>query len=106
MTGVVRMTALSALPTLKSHMRISGPIPGVLYVILGAQAKRDPDSPDAGIRHRSPGFRGSFRPSRLQQLDRYPVGRTHERHMSIARRAIDGDTAIHQPLARLIDIVD
>src|SRR5579871_1923990 len=42
----------------------------------------------------------------LQQLDRDSVGRTNESHVPVARRAIDGNAAIHQLLANRVDIVD
>ena len=34
------------------------------------------------------------------------VGRAHERHVAVARRAVDGDAALHQLLAGRIDIGD
>ena len=35
-----------------------------------------------------------------------PSGRFHERHVTVARRAVDGDASVHQALAGGVDIVD
>lgn len=42
----------------------------------------------------------------LQKFDRDAVGCADKGHMAIARRAVDGDTCIHQPLAGRVNIVD
>ncbi len=42
----------------------------------------------------------------LQQFDRDAVRRTDKGHMAIARRTVDGDACVHQPLAGRINIVD
>ena len=34
------------------------------------------------------------------------IGRADERHLAVARRTIDGDAELHQPVAGRIDIVD
>src|SRR5215211_9155406 len=34
------------------------------------------------------------------------VGRAYERHGAVARRAVDGDTRLHQLLAQGIDVID
>src|SRR6185312_13347124 len=63
-------------------------------------------SPLPGVRHRGPGFLGRLRLALLQKLDRMLVGRTHERHVAVARRPVDGDAALLQLLAGRIDVVD
>jgi hypothetical protein len=62
--------------------------------------------PVAGIRHRRPGLGRRLRIALLQQFDRMQVGRAHERHIAVARRAVDGDAHLHQPLAGRVDVVD
>src|SRR5215831_18752215 len=63
-------------------------------------------SPLAGVGHRFPRLlRRQARPL-LQELDRVLVGRAHERHGAVARRAIDGDACFHQPIAERVDVVD
>src|SRR6187549_2908178 len=42
----------------------------------------------------------------LQQLDRDPVGRAHECHVPVARRAVDRHPGVHQLLAGRVDVVD
>jgi hypothetical protein len=49
---------------------------------------------------------GGSAPSPLQQLDRDAVGRPHERHMPVARRAVDGHARLRQALAGVVDIID
>src|SRR5712671_4176148 len=34
------------------------------------------------------------------------VGRAHERHGAVARRPVDGDARLHEPLAQRVDVVD
>src|SRR5690242_7656560 len=62
-------------------------------------------SPLAGVRHRRPRLGRRFRVALLQELDRDAVGRTHERHVAVARWTVDGDAAFHQLLADGIDVV-
>src|SRR5690242_7625041 len=62
-------------------------------------------SPFPRIRHRRPGL-GGFEYAVLEQFDRDVVGGADERHVAVARRAVDRHPGIHQPLARLVDIVD
>lgn len=33
------------------------------------------------------------------------VGRAHEGHGALARRAVDGDARVHEPLAERVDVV-
>ena len=54
----------------------------------------------------SPGLGGRKSVPDLEQLDRDVVGGADERHVPVARRAVDGDPAVHEPLAGLVDIVD
>src|SRR3569833_4548194 len=61
--------------------------------------------PAAGVLHARP-WLARLEPAVLEQFDRDPVGRLHERHMSVARRAVDRDPAVHQPLAGLVTVVD
>ena len=42
----------------------------------------------------------------LKQFDRDPVGRFDERHVPVARGAVDGVARFEQPLAGRVDIVD
>jgi hypothetical protein len=56
-------------------------------------------SPLPGIRHGGPWLLRGQRGALLQELDGMLVGRTHERHLSVARRAVDGHAGLHQPLA-------
>src|SRR6056297_1441021 len=63
-------------------------------------------SPASGILHRGPGLLRGQRLAALQQLDRDAVRRLDEGHEAITRRAVDGDTLIHQLLAGGVDIID
>src|SRR5215470_6968655 len=63
-------------------------------------------SPLARILHRGPGLLRRQTGALLQQLDRVLVGRAHERHGAVARRAVDGDAGLLQPVAQRIDIID
>src|SRR6202795_1718866 len=67
---------------------------------------RFPRLPLPGIRHRLPGLRGGQRVALLQELDGLPVGRAHERHYAVARRAVDGDAGLHHAVAHGVDVVD
>jgi hypothetical protein len=42
----------------------------------------------------------------LQQLDRDVIRRTHEGHAAIAWRTVDGHTALHEPFAQRVDVID
>src|SRR3546814_11375993 len=42
----------------------------------------------------------------LQQLDGDAVGRAHEGHVAVARRAVDDDAAVLEALAGRVDVVD
>jgi serine/threonine protein kinase len=61
--------------------------------------------PRARVGHRQPGLGRSQGVAGLQQLDRVAVGRLHEGHASIPRRAVDRDARVHQPLAGGVDVV-
>ncbi len=63
-------------------------------------------SPGPDVGHRSPGFGRRQGAVLLQQLHRHPVGRADEGHVAVARRPVDGDAALHQARARLVDVVD
>src|SRR5437868_5875207 len=63
-----------------------------------------PVSPHASIWHRGPRFHRWERRTLLKQLDGNTVRRTHERHVPIAWRPVDDDTAIHQFPAGRVDI--
>src|SRR5690606_16957938 len=67
---------------------------------------RDSNSPDSGIRHRSPGFARWQGITVLQQLDRDQIRRAHKRHVAIARWTVDRHTCIHQALAGGVDVID
>src|SRR5207302_1742874 len=62
--------------------------------------------PVANVRHRGPGFCRRLRLALLQQFDRMQVRRADERHVAIARRAVDGDARFHQAVAGRVDVVD
>ena len=64
------------------------------------------DLPASGVLHRSPGLLRGKRIAILQDFNRNAVGRTHERHMAVARRAVDGDAGIRHLLAEIVDILD
>ena len=65
-----------------------------------------PRSPLAGVGHRRPGLLLGLRLALLQQLDRDVVGRADEGHAPVARRPVDGDAGLHQPVAGGVDVVD
>jgi len=65
-----------------------------------------PFSPHPHIRHRRPGLCDRQRLPVLQQLDRDPVRRAHERHPPVPRRPVDRHAVVHQALAGGVDIVD
>ena len=44
--------------------------------------------------------------SAVQELDRVLVGRAHERHVAVARQAVNGDTRLHQLVEGRVDVVD
>src|SRR3984893_3343541 len=62
-------------------------------------------SPMAGIRHRGPWLCRRLRLALLQKLDRMQIGRTDERHLAVARRAVGGYRELHQTVAGRIDVV-
>src|SRR5579883_1795548 len=62
--------------------------------------------PLALARHRSPRLGLGQRLAALEQLDRLPVGRLHEGHPPVARRAEDRDALGPQLLAGRVDVVD
>src|SRR5471032_2203015 len=62
--------------------------------------------PVSGVRHRRPRLRRRLGVALLQKLDRMQIGRAHERHLSVARRTVDGDAVLHQMRAGRVDIVD
>src|SRR5690348_15213514 len=62
--------------------------------------------PVAGVLHRCPRFLRRLRLALLQELDRVVVGRAREGHYPVARRPVDGDAGLHQPLAGRVDVVD
>ncbi len=70
--------------------------------------ERDSSSmlPVAGVRHARPRLRRSKRFALLKQFDRNVVGRPDERHVTVARRAIDLDSFFHQLCACGVDVVD
>src|SRR5258708_30314841 len=61
--------------------------------------------PVAGVRHRTPWLGRWLGLTLLQQLDRMQIGRAHEGHVAIARRTVDGDAELHQPIAGRVDVV-
>src|SRR6266853_2921579 len=63
-------------------------------------------SPVAGVRHRRPRLRRRFWIALLQQLDRMQIRRANEGHVAVARRTVDGDALLHQPVAGRVDVVD
>src|SRR5205823_885817 len=63
-------------------------------------------SPLAAVRHRGPRLLRRQRIAFLQQLDRMLIRRANERHIAVARRAIDRHAAFHQSLANGVNIVD
>ena len=62
--------------------------------------------PAARVGHGRPRLRGRFRRPGLQQLDRDPVGRTHEGHASVAGRPVDRHAVLLQAPAGGVDVVD
>src|SRR3546814_8093927 len=62
--------------------------------------------PAPGVLHGGPGLLRRQRLSLLQQLDGDAVGRAHEGHVAVARRAVDGDAAVLEALAGGVDVVD
>src|SRR5438045_9773969 len=62
-------------------------------------------SPLARVRHRGPRFGRGFGVALLQKLDGNAVGRAHEGHVSVTRRPVDGDAALHQLLADGVTVV-
>src|SRR5262245_49099600 len=62
-------------------------------------------SPLAGVGHRRPRLLLGARLTLLQQLDRDVVGRADECHAPVARRSIDGDAGLHQPVADRVNVV-
>ena len=58
------------------------------------------------IGHRGPGFLGRQRIALLQQFDGLAIRGAHEGHVAIARRPVDGDAGLQQPLAGRVDVVD
>ena len=69
-------------------------------------AGSDPFLPAADVRHRGPGLGRRQRGALLQQLDRDRVGRAHEGHAAVARRAVDGHAERLQVRAGGVDVVD
>ncbi len=63
-------------------------------------------SPGTGVRHRGPRLGLRQRRAFLEQLDRDVVRRADERHLAVARRPIDRDARVAQPLAQRVDVVD
>src|SRR6478752_4850288 len=63
-------------------------------------------SPVAGIRHRAPWLLRWQRVALLQDLDGVEIGRADEGHLTVARRAIDGDAELHQAVAGCVNVVD
>ena len=71
----------------------------------GAVAWRGNLSPMATVGHRDPWLSRRQRAALLQQLDRNPFRRADKGHVAVARRSADGNAAVHQPLARLVDVL-
>src|SRR5580692_2954530 len=66
----------------------------------------DDGSPFPGIGHRGPRLLWRQRLAFLQKLDGVLIWRAYERHHAVARRPVDGDAGLHQPVAERIDVVD
>src|SRR5690349_8609332 len=62
-------------------------------------------SPASGVGHGRPGLPWRKRTVFLQQLDGDVVGRAHEGHAAITRRAIDQHTVLLQSLASGVNVV-
>src|SRR5262245_58829384 len=85
---------------------IGGRIDALVTAMLAAGSRGlYPGSPSARVRHRRPRLLRRECRTLLQQFDGYTVGRAHKRHVTISRRSVDRDAAIHQPLTGLINVV-
>ncbi len=61
--------------------------------------------PASSIRHTHPRLSGWKRLPPLQEFERDPVRRLDERHVAVARRAVDVDARCLKPRAGRIDVV-
>src|ERR1700722_16504838 len=71
-----------------------------------SQGCEAPALPVAGVGHRRPRLCRRLRIALLQKFDRVQVGRAHESHLAVTRRAVDRDAELHQMRAGRVDIVN